>query len=69
MEGEGMKWLMKKLFGKETLLGQIMQAEQNMMEEWARNPRSFDPVERKWLDAERKWLDHENRIKALEGGK
>ena len=64
-----MKWLMEKLFGKDTLWGQTIQAQQNMMEEWARNPRSFDPVERRWLDAERKWFDHENRIKALEGKK
>ena len=61
-----MKWLMEKLFGKETLLGQTIQAQKNMMEEWARNPRSFDPVERRWLDAERKWLDHEKRLIALE---
>ena len=61
-----MNWLMEKLFGKDTLWGQTIQAQQNMMEEWARNPRSFDPVERRWMDAERKWLDHEKRLTALE---
>lgn len=64
-----MNWLMEKLFGKDTLWGQTLLAERTMMEEWARNPRSFDPAERRWMDAERKWLDHEQRIKALEGKK